>query len=74
MDHSDKHLHCECGGVLRPVKLADFDFTPWSGITSRLEGVPGYRCDACGGETLPGMVVNISLQMLAMSILKLPPN
>lgn len=65
-------VRCECGGTLRSVTLKDFDFTNWSGVPSRLEAVPGYRCSACGGETLPGAVINTILCMMSLAAIRLP--
>jgi transcriptional regulator with XRE-family HTH domain len=65
-------IRCECGGKLRSVKLKNFDFTNWAGVPSNLEAVPGYRCDSCGGETLPGVVVNMLLRVMSLCVIRLP--
>ena len=72
---SRKHaraVRCECGGTLRAVTLTDFDFTNWAGVPSRLEEVPGYRCNSCDGETLPGIVINTILRMIGLVAIRLP--
>ena len=65
-------VRCECGGVLRAAMLKDFDFTSWAGFPSRLEAVPGYRCSGCGGETVPGTVVNTILRVMGLAAIRLP--
>lgn len=65
-------VRCECGGTLRSVTLKDFDFTNWAGVRSRLEAVPGYRCSSCGGETLPGTVINSILRVMGLAAIRLP--
>jgi DNA-binding transcriptional regulator YiaG len=66
-------LRCsECEGTLKPAKLSNFDFTQWAGLSSSLEAVPGLRCDTCGGETIPGIVINQLLITLALAVIQLP--
>lgn len=65
-------VRCQCGGILRPVFLKQFDFTNWAGIPSRLEEVPALRCDTCEGETIPGAVINLTLHFMCMDMLRMP--
>jgi transcriptional regulator with XRE-family HTH domain len=61
-------MRCDCGGALRRVRLKAFDFTPLAGIPSELRKVPGLRCGDCGYETVPGFVINGSLEVLALAV------
>lgn len=65
---------CECGGKLRPARLASFDFSTLAGLPFpvRLQGVPGLRCSRCRGETLEGTVINRALRLVALALLELP--
>lgn len=63
---------CECGGVLKPVKLNNFDFSRHAGIPSFLDGAPGWKCSSCGREILRGDVINASLVFIAMEVVALP--
>lgn len=71
MSKTKTKLRCECGGELREVELKSFDFSPYAGLPVRLKHVPGYRCDRCDAETLPGDVINELLRGLALAILEL---
>src|SRR5262249_41220118 len=63
---------CECGGTFRPVTLSGFDFSRYAGLPSFLDGAPGWRCDACQRELLHGHVINVSLFLIAMEIVRFP--
>ena len=66
-------MKCDCGGTLSPETLESFDFTPMAGIASEVRNVPGLRCDGCGFETLPGNVITVNLDMLALSVVQIEP-
>ncbi len=65
-------MKCECGGTLRETILPSYDFSAYAGLPVVLEDVPGLRCDACGGETLPGGVIDFTLDHLAAEIVRSP--
>jgi len=66
-------INCdECGTRLERVRLENFDFSAWAGMPVTLKSVPGYRCKECGGETIPGKVVNVSLWVVAIECIKMP--
>jgi transcriptional regulator with XRE-family HTH domain len=65
-------LSCECGGPLKATRLERFDFSPYAGFNVELggdeggEGVPGLKCDRCGGTTLEGETIDLVLRLLAV--------
>jgi DNA-binding transcriptional regulator YiaG len=65
-------VFCDCGGEMRPTILKKFDFTLWSGLPSTLEEVSGLRCTKCNRETLPGSVINLTLRLMAIAMLRMP--
>jgi DNA-binding transcriptional regulator YiaG len=65
-------MRCECGGTLQETLLASYDFSPFAGLPVVLADVPGYRCDTCGGEALPGSVIDFTLDYLAAEIVRSP--
>jgi len=65
-------MKCECGGLLKAVKLDSFDFTPLAGIPVTLVGVPGLRCAKCKGATLEGEVINYVTHALASVLARQP--
>lgn len=62
----------ECSARLEPVTLTNYDFSAWAGMHVILKSAPGYRCSGCGGETIPGVVVNASLAAVALAFIGLP--
>ena len=65
-------IRCACGGTLHEVTLHNFDFTAFAGIAVTLAEAPGYRCSACGKETLGGEVINLVLRELAPRVIQMP--
>jgi DNA-binding transcriptional regulator YiaG len=64
-------LKCTCGGILKRATLKDFDFRAFAGIPSTLHDARGFRCEACGGETIPGDVINDALRSLVFAIVQM---
>jgi putative zinc finger/helix-turn-helix YgiT family protein len=67
-----RSLPCHCGGTLRHGELNDFDFSSYVGVPVRLGTVPGYTCDACGGQTLDGTTIDHVEHVLALAITQKP--
>lgn len=57
---------------MAPVVLKRFDFTEMAGIASFLQDAPGFRCSACGLETVQGDVINFALRELARALARMP--
>lgn len=64
-------MKCTCGGELKKAKLANFDFTAYSGLPARLVDAPGLRCTKCSGETLDGQTIEDALMALTGAVLEL---
>jgi transcriptional regulator with XRE-family HTH domain len=65
-------LKCECGGTFKPITLNGFDFSRYAGLPSFLDGAPGWKCGSCQREMLHGQVINVSLFLIAMLIVRFP--
>ena len=70
-------VKCDCGGVLKPAKLTNFDLQEYLGIKAVADEVRGLRCNRCGWETLPGTTINFAMHAVASLLLnleeRLPP-
>ena len=65
-------IKCECGGTLVTAILPKYDFSGYVGFEVMLNGMEGLRCDKCGGETLPGGLINVVLNYTIVQIVKQP--
>lgn len=65
-------IKCECGGELVPAILERYDFSDYVGFEVILNGMDGLKCDKCGGETLPGSMINVVLNYTVVQIAKQP--
>lgn len=65
-------LKCECGGTLQETLLDTFDFSALAGLPVILCEVPGLRCAACGGQSLPGSIIDFTLDHLAAETVRSP--
>jgi YgiT-type zinc finger domain-containing protein len=60
-----------CKGELVPSELEDHEMGPWLGLESvRVERVPALRCDACGGVTFDGAVLDAILRATARLLVR----
>ena len=66
-----KDIKCDCGGTVKPAKLAEFDLTEDLGIKVTAPDVHGLRCSRCGWETLPGRTMNAAMHAVAAMMLEI---
>lgn len=64
-------IRCDCGGTLKPAKLASFDLTEYLGIKAVAHDVRGLRCNRCGWTTLPGKTIDLAMHVAAVAILEM---
>ena len=67
-----RQLVCECGGRLLATTLVRYDFSPYVGFEVILNGMDGLKCNKCGGETIPGEMVDQVLIYTVVEIAKQP--
>jgi DNA-binding transcriptional regulator YiaG len=69
---ASRAIVCECGGDLRPVKFATYDFSDYVGLNATVSNVDGFKCAKCGGETVDGALVNLVMNYTIMQVTKAP--
>lgn len=65
-------INCECGGQLLPVMLESFDFSGYTGFPIVINGLPGFKCSKCSGETVAGGILHLVFKLAVVEIAKLP--
>jgi transcriptional regulator with XRE-family HTH domain len=63
---------CDCGGHLRPTKLASYDFSKYVGFKVTLTGMDGLKCDKCGWQTIDGRTINLAMDHMVLTFARFP--
>ena len=63
---------CDCGGHLRPTKLASYDLSKYVGFKVNLTGIDGLKCNKCGWETIDGRAINLAMDHMVITFTGFP--